>query len=162
MMFMLSGRVKSMEVRVYTGNVNRLRHLAESWELSVNTTFNFDLRIETFLETLKVLVDHPDGDLLVLESKGGRALGLMGIFAIKSPIGDEDTANEKFFYILPEHRGMGGMRLINFAMEWASENNCKKFLITASRLANVEHDKVCGFYKKLGFEHFETVFVRDV
>ena len=155
---MLLERVVPMEVRVYTGDVNRLRHLAESWQLSTNTAFNFDVKIETFLDTLKVLIDHPDGDLLVLESKGGRALGLMGIFAVRSPIGDEDTANEKFFYVLPKYRGMGGKRLIEFATKWAKKNNCKKFLITASRLANVEHDRVCRLYKKLGFEHFETVF----
>lgn len=152
-----------MEVIIFQDDVSLLRPLVESWRDNAdNSEFNFDMKVCVFLAQLKVMIESPGSDLLVLQSKEGRPLGLMGVMATSSPIGNGWLLYEHYWYIVPEHRGQGALKLLKAAEEWGRDRGCEKFSITASKLANRSHDRICRLYERLGFKHFETVFIKDL
>ncbi|MHC4335718.1 MAG: GNAT family N-acetyltransferase [Planctomycetota bacterium] len=152
-----------MDVEVYAGDVEDLRELAYSWRDSADKSYGFDMQWDVFKLELQAMIEGKATDILVLNSKDGRPLGMMGIVKMPSPIGTGWFANEHYWYVEPSHRNGGGaLAMIRRAERWAKENGCLRFMINASRLAGRHHDRLCRIYQRLGFEHFETSFIKEI
>lgn len=151
-----------MVVEVYQGDVEDLKPLCASWRDSVEQSFGFDMSWEVFGPELKSMIEGKSSDILVLYSKDARPLGMMGMLKLPSPIGTGWVANEHYWFVEPAHRGPGSLKLIDGAENWAKNTGCQKFVINASRLAGKDHDRLCRIYTRLGFEHFETSFIKVI
>ena len=150
-----------MKVEIFQGDVEELRPIIESWRTTCDNRFGFDLDVEGFENDLILMMESDHADLLVLKSKGDRLLGFMGLLSIKCSLEDSFSATEHYWYILPEHRGQG-IKMIGAAQAWARDKGCKRLMMNASRLAGRGHDKVCRLYERLGFDHFETVYIKEL
>ena len=132
--------------------------MAECWEKECKD-LGFEVSVDRHLQDLQKLIDSNDSDLIVL---GDPPVGYLGIIRFINPLGTEMFANEHYWYIVPDKRGIGAIRLMKAAQEWAVNKGCKYLLMTASKLASDMHDKVCRIYEKTGFEHFETTYIKRV
>lgn len=150
-----------MKVEIFQGEVEELRPVIESWEKTCDNKFGFDLDTNKFEEDIVSMIGSDHADVLVLRSKGDRLLGLMGLLSISCSLEDSYSATEHYWYILPEHRGQG-IKMIGAAQAWAKEKGCKRLMMNASRLAGRDHDKVCRLYERLGFDHFETTYIKEL
>lgn len=147
-------------VKIFDGKAEDLRPIADLWSKEAGG-FGIGVNVDEHLADLQDLIDSPDKDLLVLYN--GNPIGYMGIIRFKNPLGKEYFANEHYWYIAPERRGgTGAVKLIQAAQEWALQKGCQYLLMSASRLASPMHDKVCRLYEKLGFEHFETTYIKGI
>jgi len=143
-------------------DVSVLGSLTQSWLLEVNGDFNIDIDVNVHLQDLQRMIHADDSDVLVLLTESGAIVGYMGIHWFYNPIGRGKVANEHYWYVHPDHRGIGSMRLMNAAMNWAQEKGCTHFTANASRLASGLHDQVCAIYEKMGMTQFETMYICEV
>jgi hypothetical protein len=151
-----------MVVEVFAGDVSVLEPLARKWEQECNgVKMGIHLDCETHLKDLQGLVDGTLSDLLILRN-GEEIIGYMGLQIIDSPIGNQKTANEHYWYVIPERRGVSSLRLIHAAEAWAQMNKCSHLLMSASYLASDLHDKTCRLYERFGMSPFETTFIKQV
>ena len=149
-------------VKVYQGNVEPLRPIALKWQAECNSeNLGIDINIETHLDDLQMLVSRERSDLLVLID-GNEVIGYMGIAVIDSPVGEQVMANEHYWYVVPEKRGIASVRLFKAAELWAQVHRCSHILMNASYLASDLHDKVCRLYERFGMEPFETTYIKKV
>ena len=144
-------------------DVEQLRPLVESWKLQVGATDGVLLDVEHLIVSLQSWLKAVPSTLLVLKSDQGRALGFMGLCVFESPLGPQLIAQEHFWYVLPEHRSMAvsGM-FLDAAMAWARDQGAVQFSLTASRMANMEMERVCRMYERWGFTHYESSFIKGV
>jgi len=150
-----------MKAIVYN-DIEALRPVARSWyDDTHRNSFNIDIDIDTHLADLDRLAKSADSDLLVLID-GTLIVGYMGIEAFTSPLSQQVIANEHYWYVLPEKRGIGSMRLIWLAQQWAKEKGCSHLIMNASNLASSLHDKVCKLYEQLGMKKFETSYISEI
>lgn len=94
---------------------------------------------------------------LVMEWEG-RIVGFMGLAVFTSPFGPEQVANEHYWYVLPEHRGLA-WAFIKHARKWAQEHGCSHVMLNASYMASDKCDRVSSLYEKMGFEPFERTYL---
>lgn len=151
-----------MEVVEYKGDVQELKTLADLWKARANSSeFNMDLDWSHVRIRLRQMVDNEYMDLLTLQSDKGNVLGFMGIVMLPSPLDGKPWAREHFFYVRPEHRGPGGIKLIHAAEAWAKKYECSALLLTASRLASAKHDRVEKLYERMDYKPFETTYIKE-
>ncbi len=152
-----------MDVKLFTGDIETLRPVVEAWQdIVIDNEFGIIANdVDKFLIGLGELASNSDSDLLVL-CDGGDPIGYIGLNYFMSPLGDQRMANEHFFFVIPEKRGLGSMRLLKAAKALAKEKGCTHFIMNASNLASDLHDKVCDFYERLGMEKFETSYISEV
>jgi len=136
--------------------------IAKRWiEEADFARFGLDVVISKGLSDLGELITGPNSDLFML-MKGEQCVGFMGIRSFPSPLGNNLVAEEHYLYVLPEHRGRGGLILLRAANKWAKDNMCTHLILNASNLASDMHDKTCKLYECMGMSKFETSFICQV
>ena len=136
--------------------------IAKRWiEEADFARFGLDSMLAKGLEDLSELIAGAHSDLIML-MKDEQHIGFAGIRNFVSPLGRNLIAEEHYLYILPEHRGRGGLILLKAAREWAQKNMCTHLILNASCLASDMHDKVCKLYEYMGMSKFETSFICQV
>lgn len=143
-------------------DVSVLAPLAQAWLMEVNGDFGIDIDVAAHLKDLQDFVNGEQSDVLGLETESGAIAGYMGVHWFFNHMGRGKFASEHYWYVHPDHRGVGSMRLMNAAMNWAKDKGCSHFLATASELASGLHDKVCRLYEKMGMKRFETTYICEV
>jgi len=147
-------------------DVNALTTIVLIWREETNLdVFGMEFRLNEALNDLRQLVLNDKSELLLLidermETK--KVVGFMGITIFKSPVGEQEIANEHYWYVMPEHRGIGSIKLLKKAREWAIKKGCSHFMINASNMASDYHNKMCGLYEKLGMMKFETTYIENL
>ena len=142
---------------IFNGRIEELFPIIASWEKECNgVEMGLDLDWATFIAELQGLINGEDSDLLVLREN----VGCLGLQVINSPIGRNKIANEHFWYVLPEHRGIASLRLIREAENWAKKKGCSHLILNASTLASSLHDNVCKLYERFGMQKFETSYIK--
>jgi GNAT superfamily N-acetyltransferase len=151
-----------MYSKVFQGDVEDLRLIAEAWKAESNGNgFGLMMDADYYLADLKNLVEGEESDLLVLYDDNG-IIGYMGITTFQSPLGRQKLANEHYWFVLPDKRGFGSLRLLNFAKQWAKDNGCSHLIMNASNVASDMHDKMCRLYEELGMKKFETSYIKEI
>jgi len=152
-----------MDIKIFTDKVETLRPIAESWQQEANNN-EFGLladNVNKYLAELHLVAYGSDSDLLVLYD-GDNPVGYIGLRYFDSPLGANRIANEHYFYVIPEKRGMSSIRLLKTAKTLAGMRGCSHIIMNASNLASDMHEKVCGFYEKMGMKLFETSYISEV
>jgi len=134
-----------------------MRWLQEANMEQFGVTFDLDV----FLTDIQRLIKDENSDLLVLMDND-KPVGWMGILRFSSPLGKQNWANEHYWYVSPEKRGMGSMMLFDAAKDWAKQKGCTHLIMNASMMASSLHDKVCTFYDRLGMKKFETSYISEI
>lgn len=142
--------------------VEAIRPLVVLWKDSCNCkAFGLSEDVDIFLAGLMDLIDGEDSDLLLLKT-GKDIIGFMGLTKFKSPLGNDDIANEHLLFVRPGNEGRGSLKLIAMAKSWAKVKGCSHLIMNASNLASDLHDRVCGLYERLGYVKFETSFIQVI
>lgn len=150
-----------MRIEIFKGSVETLRPIAESWKCtSLGNKFGIEIDVNSHLADLQKMVDGEDADLLVLCDDV--PVGYMGMTVFRSPLGNQRIANEHYYYVLPDRRGIGSLRLIMAAKRWAKDKGCTHIILTASTLASDLHDRVCSLYERFGMQKFETGYISSL
>ena len=149
-----------MNVIIYKDDIEALRPIVNSWkEIASKNEFGIEVVNENkYLLDLCRMTMNPNADLLVLFDDI-RPIGYLGLEYFDSPMGSQVIANEHYWFVLPESRGVGSMRLIKTAMQLAKLKGCSHLIMNASNLASDLHDKVCRVYEKMEFTLFETSYL---
>jgi len=143
---------------VTINNADNLLALMDSWKLEASREFKIDFNSKVNARHLAEMVNGANSTVIGLMD-GDTVVGYMGLCIFENPVGKGVMASEHFWYVLPEHRGIGAIRLLEAGMEWAKARGCTHFIGNASRLASELHDKVCEVYIKNGMSHFETSYI---
>ena len=152
-----------MEVKPFKDDVERLSPLIKTWRAESNAgDFGMEIDSDRLLGHAEFLRDCPDAELLVMESKEGRVLGVMGLVVVPNIIERGQIVNEHIWYVLPEHRSKASLVLIKKAESWGRDKECSHFIINASKLISDLHDRMCLLYNRLGFRLFETTYIRKL
>ena len=106
------------------------------------------------------MVASPSADMLGLIADG-LCVGMLGLQRFRSPTGGQWMANEHYFYVAKEYRGVAAVRLLKSAWDWARQHGCSHLLISASYLAG-DGDRVSKLYERLGAKPFERTFIAEV
>jgi GNAT superfamily N-acetyltransferase len=142
-------------------DINALSNVFEAWQLEGKEKaehFGFNLDVLCHSVYLLKMVQLDMAAVFILRDND-KPCGYMGCLIYESPIGRDNMASEHFWYVLPEYRGSARL-LLDAAMAWARENDCQHFHVTASRLAGDRYEHVCRLYGHLGFEPFESSFIK--
>ena len=149
-----------MEIRLFNDDIETLRPIVESWQENVQDN-DFGIiadDIDKYLTELGNMVLRPDADLIVLYDEE-TPVGYIGLRYFSSPLSSQMMAEEHYFYVIPEKRGLASMRLIKNAKTLAKMKNCSHIIFNASNLASELHEKLCRVYEKMGLMKFETSFI---
>ena len=138
-------------IEIWDGQTD-LRPLAEAW--AKECTGDYD--IEQGMRDLTSLRECVNSDVLVLKEQG-EVVGAMGIQILDMFFTKDCYSAVRYWFILPEFRFMA-QRLIAYAQKWSREIACAKMMICSNKLSLPCDD----FYKSMGFEEFETVYIGDV
>jgi GNAT superfamily N-acetyltransferase len=151
-----------MNIQIYKGDAELLRKLFESRKAEMQIgKFGLNLDEVKYMAEAQKFIDRSDADMLVLFDDD-TPVGYMGIEYFVSYIGDNKMANEQNWYVLPEHRGIGGIRLFQAAEIMARAKGCTHLIMNASMMASEMHDKLCSLYAKLGMSKYETSFIKEL
>lgn len=154
-----------MEIKLFNDDIETLRPIVESWQEEAKANeFGIITDVDRFLTKLAMMSISPDlsdSNLLVL-CDGEAPVGFIGLRYFDSPLGNQRIAEEHFFYVVPEKRGMASMRLIKNARYLAKLKGCSHIIFNASNLASDMHNKLCGFYEKTKMKKFETSYISEV
>ena len=150
-------------IDIYKGSSINLLEIARAWQAEADTGFGLKLEPEHFIAHLQLMIDGPDSDVLVRQLPNGFMQGFMGVHLLESPLSGELMAEEHMWYILPRYRSLEATRAFLAAAEaWGKERGATQFILTASRLANIDAGRVMRMYGRLGFKPFEQVFIRPI
>ena len=152
-----------MKTAIYKGDVRKLRDITDEWLLECRCNdFGISVDTEKQLDDLQKMVDGNGSALIVLLDGDNNAVGYLGIVVIDSPIGKQMIANEHYWYVCRHARGIGSLRLLVAAEEWAMERGCSHLIMNASVMASSLCDSVCKLYERLGMAKFETSYIKLV
>lgn len=145
-------------IEIWNGQSD-LRPLAEAWAKEIGGDFDIEQGMRD-LTSMRVCVNS---DVLVLnvtsnwEENERKIVGAMGIQILDMFFTKDAYSAVRYWYILPEYR-YEAKSLINFARKWSKEMACTKMMVCENKLS-----VPCGdFYKAMGFEEFETIYIGDV
>jgi len=150
-----------MEALRYNGPVEFMRPIVEAWRSEANPDqFGFEMDADRFLETLRDLANTPDAVLILLGHEG-RCVGFMGGVLFDSPVNRDKCVQDKYWFVLPRHRGRSVVKLKKALEDWAREKGATHLLMSASMLASDRHDGVCKLYART-MKKFETTFIQEL
>ena len=152
-----------MEIKLFNDDIETLRPIAESWQKNVQDN-GFGITTDgmnKYLVELGNIAFGANSDLIVLYD-GKTPVGYIGLRYFESPLGSQMMAEEHYFYVIPENRGLASMRLIKNAKTLAKLKGCTHLILNASNLASDMHDKICQFYEKSGMKLFETSYIEQL
>lgn len=154
-----------MKVVIATNSVEdieALKSISYEWKGICNgKAFGIDLRPETHFRDLAKLIEGEDSELFLLLKKD-RVVGYMGAICFDSPLGNQRIAQEHYWFASGDKRGRGTLLLFRAIKEWAKEKGCSHLIMNASCLASDLHDRLCKFYARIGFQKFETSFIKEL
>ena len=145
----------------HTQDVKVIRPLGERWLSECNAKdFGLEVSIDDVRKDIEDWIGTFPGTI-ILAYDGVELVGFMPVFAVKSFLGPQTLALEKYWYASKGHYAAGPLMLVE-AKRWAKLNNCSHLLMSASNLASGMHDKCCKFYERIGMKVFETSYVMEI
>ena len=139
-----------------------LEPLIDNWLLEVNNgKFGLNIDKQKAINDLRGMVLSSDAELFLLVVEDD-VVGFCGVLLYENRLTDHNIANEHYLYVDPKYRRgvKNPNKLIRAIENWASEHNCSHIITNASYLASDRHDGVVKIYERLGYEPFESSFIK--
>lgn len=128
-----------------------LKPLAEAWAKEWSGEYD----IEQGMRDLISMKECVNSDVFVLMAD--RPVGAMGIQILDMFFTQDAYSAVRYWYIKPGFRYLA-KDLVNYARKWSKEMACTKMMVCENKLS-----VSCGdFYKAMGFEEFEIVYIGDL
>ncbi len=112
-----------------------------------------------FVELWNTLLNSGQGVIFLLMD-GEKAVGAAGAMACQETYCDYLVAQEFFWWVQPENRGLGGVRLYHHLEDWAREKGCKHLRMVY--LVNSMPEKVGNFYERVGLKPMEVTYTKEL
>lgn len=130
---------------------------AEKFYASSQHLKTFD--INRFVAMWTALLSNETGAMfLVLDQN--EIVGAIAGVAYPEAYSDELICQEFYWFISPEHRGMGGVRLYKMFEDWARSKGCSQ--IRMGHLLDSMPEKVSKFYERMGFVAAEVNYFKSL
>lgn len=155
-----SDRCVAYTVESYRGPTELLRPLLQSWYADLDHTaagLSFD--IDKVAQRLQRLCDSEQSDILLLV-KHEQVVGFLGIEKFVSLMSDETIGWVHYIYVCKPYRGKGSLVLLRSAERWAKEHGCDLWMISASKTASPDYEKLGRWYERCGLRPCETHYVK--
>lgn len=147
-----------MEIRIVTvEELPKLSGCAAGFYSASQSLGEFDL--DCFVCFWKGLIEAGAGVIFGLFD-GEEVRGVLGGVAGYEPNAPVKTASELFWWVDPEARGLGSMRLYYEFEKWAKVKGCKT--IRMVRLSDSMPEEVEGIYARLGFAEIERHYSKTL
>lgn len=136
----------------------RLADLAQEFYASSRFLKDFDL--DRFVSLWTVLLKNGSGVIFLLESDG-EIVGTIAGVAHPEPYSARVTAQEFYLFIRAESRGgVGLLKLLRAFEAWARAKGCAQIRI--GHLQDSMPDQLKRLYERMGFEHVESTFAKEL
>ena len=144
-------------IEIWNGQTD-LRPLAEAWAKEWSGEYD----IEQGMRDLTCLSESTNSDVFVDVILSGvvpekKIVGAMGITVLDMFFTKDCYSAVRYWYLLPDFRSEA-RNFVRYARKWSREMACEKMMICENKLSV----PCAGFYKAMGFEEFETVYIGDV
>lgn len=152
-----------MKVIAYRDEIYKLYDIALSWREGCECdTFGLEVDNTKHLKDLRDFKVNDDSELFVLLDNDSTPVGYIAISITDSPIGNQKVASEKYWFVLPKHRGLTSIKLLKVAKEWAKNKGCSHIILHATNIASKLHDDVCRLYELLGMSKLGTSYINKL
>ena len=149
-------------VKAKIEDIEGLKEVVYEWRESCKIEdFGIDFNPETYFSHLVDMINDIDSELFLLLKKD-KVVGYLGAVRFQSPLGNQNIANEHFWFVSGKHRGRGTLLLLKAFKKWSKEKGCSHFIMTASAMASGMHDRLCHFYERIGYRRFETSYIKEI
>lgn len=136
-------------------NLRALAPLAKEFYASSQFLRRFDL--ERFTALWKNAMEMEAGTILVAMD-GEDIIGAIAGMVYPEAYSGDLIAQEFFWFVHPDHRGLAGIRLYKAFEDWAKQKGCAE--IRMGHLADLMPEKVSHTYQRLGFVEVERNYAK--
>ena len=140
-------------------NIDELPLLFEGAELFSNSSQFLEVNPTIFVRNWTEFIGKGIGVIFasIIEEKVAGAIG-----GFKHPCINTGAliASEFFWYVMPNHRGTIGIRLLNTFENWAKEKGCLK--VTMTHLSDSMPDKLKRLYERRDYKKIETNYIKEL
>lgn len=91
--------------------------------------------------------------------KDSKPLGAIGIFIVEDINTRDRIAEEAFWFVRKEHRGIG-LRLFRFAEQYAKASGCRRMAMV--HLMGLHPDELRGLYERTGYRCVEHAYHKEL
>jgi len=114
----------------------------------------------SFLKTWGDILDVNSAFLVLLED-GLEVVGAMGVVVAPTTFWDMKSANEVFWYVMPEHRrGTSPIRMLKVAEAEAKRRGCS--IVNAGHKVFWNAEKMERLYKAFGYRPHDLIYVKEI
>lgn len=114
---------------------------------------------DVFERTWNKLLAAQIGSIFVLHHEQ-QPVGAIGGAVFPDPNDGDPVATEFFWFVTKEHRGTGGVRLLDTFERWAKGMGARRLLMV--HLQNLNPDGLRQFYERRGFQHVESHYLKEI
>jgi len=115
---------------------------------------------EAFIKSWAHLIDTEIGCVFGLYGEDGVIHGALGGILAPDIFNGHTVAIEAFWYVLPEHRGSGAIRLVKAYEDWARSRGARR--VSMVHLLNLQPGRLGDLYVRLGYRAVETNYIKDL
>lgn len=146
-----------------TKDVELIRPLAGQWLAECHAhDFGFEPTLDDIMSDLQGFMDTGNGVLLIARDVHDKLVGFFSCFIFPNYMhGGSKLAVEKYWYAAPNETWVGP-RLFREGFNWAREQHCTHFMVSASHMMPENHDSIVEFCKSAGMRPFETIMLREL
>lgn len=113
----------------------------------------------TYTRMWRGLYEAGTGIIYEAESDG-KACGWIGGVVVPEHLTGESIGMETFWYALPEHRGLGAIKLLKRFEQWVKERGANRLWMV--HLTKINPDKMACFYKRSGYDLLEHFYMKNL
>lgn len=117
------------------------------------------LKADIFVSNWHRLITSGIGIVFGMFGTDGALHGALGAVRYPDPFNGDQCAVENFWFIVPQHRGRGGLLLREFE-RWATSQGCKR--ISMVHLQLLQPEELKGFYERMGYRHIESAYLKEL
>lgn len=137
----------------------RLEQCANGFLDALERKFLGGFDMSRFVELWRQLINSGNG-VIFLMLEGEKVVGAAGALAHQEQYCDYLVAQEFFWWVQPENRGLGGVRLYHQLEDWAREKGCKHLRMVY--MVNSMPEKVGNFYERVGLKPMEVTYTKEL
>ena len=106
---------------------------------------------------LSTIISNPEMGKILIARESDKIIGMVNLLYTFSTALGESVAILEDMVVIPEVRNSGvGSKLLNYAIEFAKNNRCKRITL----LTDEDNEKAHKFYKRNGFDRSSMIAFR--
>lgn len=92
--------------------------------------------------------------------RDGQAVGWIGGMVVPDHLTGNVTGMELFWYALPEHRGLGAVKLLRRLESWMKTHGAARLWMV--HLTKINPEKMAAFYVNSGYQLLEHFYLKEL